>query len=80
MTFHSPSNTRLIVGNYIADVLIGKGQSTETYYYIIQRIGSAEVLDLAYFHTFEAAKESAQAALYDLAKNDLRMKGESAAG
>lgn len=63
-------NIRLVVGNYIADVLIGTREHKTIYYYIIQRVGSAEVVDLAYFPTLALATAKARAAIEGLARRD----------
>jgi len=37
-----PPNTRLTIGNYIADILVDPRSYATVYHWIIQRIGSAE--------------------------------------
>ena len=57
------ANTRLTLGNFIADVLISKTGEV-SYCYIVQRVGSAEIIEMARFESFgeaeTAAKESLQ--------------------
>lgn len=55
-------NIRLTLGNFIADVLISKTE-TPSCYYTIQRVGSAEIIELGSFADVEKAKSAAQEAL-----------------
>ena len=59
----SHSNTRLTLGEFIADVLISKDTKDNCCYFVIQRIGSAEVVELARFDSFEKAEEAANQSL-----------------
>lgn len=65
-------NIRLVVGDYTADVLVGMREQKTIYYYIIQRAGSAEVVDLAYFPTLALATAKARAAIENLARRERR--------
>ena len=67
-------NTRLTLGNFIADVLISK-TDTISCYYALQRVGSAEVVELGRFETFEEAKSAAQEALERWHSRDQRKIG-----
>ena len=57
-------NTRLTLGDYIADVLIGK-DNHPCCHYILQRVGSAEIIDMQQFDTFAEAEQAAKQALQD---------------
>ena len=61
----TPRNTRLTLGNYIADILIDR-KSAPCCYYIIQRVGSAEIFDLERFDSFAKAEEAAKERLEEL--------------
>jgi hypothetical protein len=58
----SPTQIRLTSGNFIADVLSSKGEEN-SFHYIVQRAGSAEILELAKYDDFEQAKAAAERAL-----------------
>ncbi len=62
-----PSNTRLTVGNYIADVLVDSRQPSVLCHWIVQRIGSAEILHWGQESTFAEAEEAATTYLRALA-------------
>lgn len=64
------NNTRLTLGDFIADVIIDRQGDAPIYHYIVQRIGSAEVLDWGQEHTFEAAEDRAKAVLAELVQNN----------
>ena len=61
--FNAPKPIRLERGNYLIDVLQGNNTSDSFWYYVLQRIGSSEILDLAKFDTHEQAVEAARGAL-----------------
>lgn len=63
------NNTRLTLGDFIADVIIDRHGDAPVYHYIVQRIGSAEVLDWGQEYSFEAAEERAKAVLAELVQN-----------
>jgi hypothetical protein len=62
-------NTRLTLGDYIADVLINRKDRLR-YYYIVQRIGSAEIIDMLDFDSFNEALIAAKEALQDWHRHD----------
>jgi hypothetical protein len=55
-------NTRLTLGDYIADVLISRTDEL-CYHYVVQRIGSAEIIDMQKFGSFAEAERAAKEAL-----------------
>ena len=59
----SPQNTRLTLGDYIADVLIDSRGPEKVYHSIVQRIGSAEILEWTQSRSFEEALHVAQSFL-----------------
>ena len=56
------ATTRLTLGNFIADVLISNPDQV-SYCYIVQRVASAEIIELALFESFGEAKTAAKEAL-----------------
>jgi hypothetical protein len=54
---------RVECGEYLAEVLQGNNTSEPFWYYVLQRKGSSEILELAKYNTFEAAVEAANRAL-----------------
>lgn len=62
-----PGNTRLTVGEYIADILLDARHNAEIFHWIVQRVGSAAIVHWGQEHTFEAAKTAAQNCLESLA-------------
>jgi hypothetical protein len=61
-----PSNTRLTVGNYIADILVDSRQPSMLCHWIVQRIGSAEILQWGQESTFDEAQKAASDYLHNL--------------
>ena len=64
------SNTRLQRGNYLADVVLDTRHKTKIFHWIIQRIGSPEVIHWGQEYTFEAARDAAQGFLQDASSRD----------
>ncbi|HET9280761.1 MAG TPA: hypothetical protein VFR24_02255 [Candidatus Angelobacter sp.] len=63
-----PGNTRLTLGEYIADILLdARHHNAEIFHWIVQRVGSAAIVHWGQEHTFEAAKTAAQNCLESLA-------------
>ncbi|HEY6970214.1 MAG TPA: hypothetical protein VJA94_13490 [Candidatus Angelobacter sp.] len=56
----SPSNTRLILGNYIADVLLNTRGNVTIYHWIVQQVGSPAIIQWGQEYTFNEAKAAAQ--------------------
>ena len=61
-----PGNTRLEVGDYIADVLLDTRFDNQICHWIVQRIGSPEIIAWGQERTFEEAKSAAQSCLRTL--------------
>lgn len=57
-----PEKHRLTLGNYFADIVVSQ-RETNCCYYVLQRIGSAEILDMQRFDTPDAAEAAAYSAL-----------------
>jgi hypothetical protein len=55
--------TRMEQGNYLADVLRHTSDTEQFWYYLIQRRGSNEILDLVKSANYEEAMEAARQAL-----------------
>lgn len=66
----SPSNTRLTMGNFIADVLVDSREPSVLFHWIVQRIGSAEILHWGQESTFAEAESAATAYLLTLDERD----------
>jgi hypothetical protein len=58
-----PENTRLTLGNYIADVLLDARHNAKIFHWIVQRVGSASIVHWGQEYTFEDAKTAAQECL-----------------
>ncbi len=50
-----PPNTRLSVGDYIADILLDARPEGTIYHWIVQRVGSAAIIHWGQEYTFESA-------------------------
>ena len=59
----SSGNTRLTLGQYLADVVVSNKKDEKCCHYVIQRLGSAEILELGKSDDFAAAKAEAERAL-----------------
>jgi hypothetical protein len=57
------SETRLTLGKYIADLVPSKTDNDPSFYYIVQQIGSADVIEIERCPTFEQAAAAAKGAL-----------------
>ena len=55
-----PNNTRMVAGEYIADVLVDSRQPSRVFHWIVQKVGSAEILQWGQESTFAAAEEAAK--------------------
>jgi hypothetical protein len=64
-----PPNTRLTMGNYIADILVDPRSYATVYHWIIQRIGSAEIIAWSQASSFEDAEQAAMEYLRNLTQN-----------
>ena len=51
----APPNTRLAVGDYIADILLDARPEVTIYHWIVQRVGSAAIIRWGQEYTFEDA-------------------------
>jgi hypothetical protein len=65
---NNPPNTRLEVGGYIADILVDRRNPSTVFHWIVQRMGSAEILQWGQETTFDEAKAAALGYLNDLAQ------------
>ena len=65
-----PDERRLILGQYTADIVISKREEN-CCYYVLQRVGSAEILDMQRFNTPEQAEAGAKRALERWDREDL---------
>lgn len=57
-----PNERRLSLGEYTADIVVSKREEN-CCYYVLQRVGSAEILDMQRFKTPEEAEAAAKRAL-----------------
>jgi hypothetical protein len=51
-----PPNTRLNVGPFIADIFVDSRSNATVYHWIVQRIGSAEIIAWSQENSFEDAE------------------------
>jgi hypothetical protein len=58
-----PENTRLTLGDYLADVLLDTRHDAKIFHWIVQKIGSAAIIHWGQEHTFQDAKSAAQSYL-----------------
>ena len=63
-----PPNTRLSVGDYIADILLDARPNGTLYHWIVQRVGSAAIIQWGQEYTFEDAYSAVSAYLKNLAR------------
>jgi hypothetical protein len=68
-----PDERRLSLGDYTADIVISKREE-DCCYYVIQRVGSAEIIEMQRFNTPEEAETAAKGALERWNRNDLERK------
>ena len=61
-----PPNTRLSVGDYIADILLDARPSGTIYHWIVQRVGSAAIIQWGQEYSFEDAYSAVSAYLETL--------------
>lgn len=71
----NPPNTRLAVGGYIADILVDCSRSSAVYHWIVQRVGSAEILQWGQETTFTEARAAASGYLRELTRRDRKRAG-----
>ncbi|HEY6348447.1 MAG TPA: hypothetical protein VI636_03455 [Candidatus Angelobacter sp.] len=65
---NNPPNTRLEVGGYIADILVDRRHPSAICHWIVQKVGSAEILQWGQETTFDEAIAAAGGYLRDLAQ------------
>ena len=58
-----PPNTRLSLGDYIADILLDARPNGTIYHWIVQRVGSAAIIQWGQEYTFEDAYSAVSAYL-----------------
>jgi hypothetical protein len=61
-----PPNTRLSVGDYIADILLDARPDGTIYHWIVQRVGSAAIIQWGQEYAFEDAYSAVTAYLENL--------------
>jgi hypothetical protein len=69
-----PENTRLTLGDYLADVLLDTRHDAKIFHWIVQKIGSAAIIHWGQEHTFQEAKSAAQTYLEILSRNNQQRK------
>jgi hypothetical protein len=65
-----PPNTRLSVGNYIADILLDARPNGTIYHWIVQGVGSAAIIQWGQEYSFEDAHSAVTSYLESLTRND----------
>ena len=63
-----PPNTRLSFGDYIADILLDARPSGTIYHRIVQRVGSAAIIQWGQEYTFEDAYSAVSAYLENVGR------------
>jgi hypothetical protein len=66
-TSREPGNTRLTLGEHIADILLDARHNAKIFHWIVQRVGSATIVYWGQEYTFEDARSAAQSCLEKLA-------------
>ena len=69
-----PENTRLTLGDYLADVLLDTRHDAKIFHWIVQKIGSAAIIHWGQEHTFQDAKSAAQSYLESLNRSSQQKK------
>jgi hypothetical protein len=69
-----PENTRLTLGDYLADVLLDTRHDAKIFHWIVQKIGSAAIIHWGQERTFQDAKSAAQSYLESLHLSDKKKK------
>src|SRR6476620_7006376 len=65
-----PPNTRLSVGDYIADILLDARPNGTIYHWIVQRIGSAAIIQWGQEYPFEDTYSAVLAYLANLIRSN----------
>jgi hypothetical protein len=63
-----PPNTRLTVGDYIADILLDARPDGTLYHWIVQRVGSAAIIQWGQEYAFDDAYSAVSAYLENLSR------------
>lgn len=63
-------NTRLISGNFVADILVNRENDPPVYHWVVQRIGSADVVAWGQESSFEEAQRFAQECMVERAARE----------
>jgi hypothetical protein len=69
-----PENTRLMLGEYIADVLLDGRYDAKIFHWIVQKVGSAAIIHWGQEHTFQEATSAAQSYLDSLSRTSQQKK------
>ena len=69
-----PENTRLTLGDYLADVLLDARHDAKIFHWIVQKVGSAAIIHWGQEHTFQDAKSAAQSYLESLSRASQQKK------
>ena len=65
-----PENTRLTLGGYIADILLDARHNARIFHWIVQRVGSAAIVNWGQEYTFAEAQTAAQSCLEKLSGDE----------
>jgi len=69
-----PENTRLTLGDYLADVLLDTRHDAKIFHWIVQKVGSAAIIHWGQEHTFQEAKAAAETYLESLNRDQRQKK------
>jgi len=67
-----PPNTRLNVGPFIADIFLDSRNYATVYHWIVQRIGSAEIVAWSQENSFEDAERRMRECIDGLMEREIR--------
>jgi len=65
-----PENTRLTLGDYFADIIVDTREHIPIYHWIVQKVGSAVIVQWSQEQTFEEAKSAALSYLQTVSRQE----------
>lgn len=68
------SNTRLVLSDYVADILVDRRFVPPIYHWIIQRLGSADVIRWGQESSFEEAEAAARDCIAGRARQEEKVR------
>jgi hypothetical protein len=65
-----PENTRLTLGDHFADIVVDTREQIPIYHWIVQKVGSAAIVQWSQEPTFEEAKSAALSYLQRVSRQE----------